>query len=423
MNFSSQSCPAGTVWSDEQISCQLECPIPVMTRRQYDETFFITIVFGWLSFISSLIMVLTYTIFEKNRQWPRRIILYVNLSNVVVNFTFAVNSFFSVDEIICSTNGWQPNHGGWCEAQGILLIYGGGFASFWLLVLSFHFFYVGLFARNADSAWLEKWYHLVGWLPGLIFGTTAAAQHITGGSYGLPFCFIGANNPFSTAWIYFHGPNLFCLLLVAYFVICTCLSLWLRSETRSITKHLLRMLLYLLMFIIFGVFVIACIVSLELVAERELVDLYNYYICLMTTNPTVTTPSPTISSSSSTVAVACPLPIIANVWLLYANALAVSWQGVWILILFGISPANLALWRELLCRCRTTQHHKKIVPVTCGAVDDDSDREQTHLLTVDSVNSAYSSSATTLSSDFSSGRRTNTLFEIIPDDYRFNSNS
>src|SRR3989338_4978477 len=113
-------CPNVTVlvWNETSFQCMPECPLPVMSPEGFRANYLITTVCGWMSFVCLVYMLLTYSIFEVNRRWPRRIIFYISLTEILVVVPFVGNSFLDMTSYLCKPNGWEPNDGGWCAAQG-----------------------------------------------------------------------------------------------------------------------------------------------------------------------------------------------------------------------------------------------------------------------------------------------------------------
>src|SRR3989338_7820720 len=150
--------------SPEQV-CNLPCPLPVLSGDNFRANYVLSVVCGWLSFVMSGLMVLTWLAFRKNRKWPRRIVFWMSFSGLLEALPFVGNSFLEMESYLCATHE-QPALENWCLAQGYIMVMSGLFMTCWLLVYAFHVFYTAS-RPPSDSRWLEKWYHLVGWGPGL----------------------------------------------------------------------------------------------------------------------------------------------------------------------------------------------------------------------------------------------------------------
>jgi hypothetical protein len=325
------TCPPGLILGQGSF-CYPPCPLPVLEPDDFYANYLLTIILGWLSFFSLTFMILTYTIFPENRKWPRRLMLYIASAQLLVVLPFIGNTFLEMSDYLCDSDGYSPKRGGWCAAQGDLLIIGGNLSSFWLLVTAFHLFYTAVYSRSRTE-WLEKWYNLVGWLPGAIIGIVVISFGYAGASVGLPFCFLRLDLPYASTWIFFHGPNLFCLLLVTFFVIITFVLLpKQQADQRRLSNHHIRLLAYLFMFWIFGIFVVACVIALETFQHDNVQRIVTWYNCVYSQQPN------------------CPLPLIRSQALLYLNSIAVSMQGIWIFLLFGATCTNFRLWRRLFRR-------------------------------------------------------------------------
>ena len=309
-------------------------------------TFLIVSILSWLSVLSCVWIILTYLCFEKNRSFPRRMVLYIVIGVLCYTFPFLVNSILGVERVICESPT-EASTAPWCIVGAALVVIGVNWTLFWWLIQAFHLFYIVQFVPPNTRAvvWLEKWYHLIGWAPGIALGIAAAVEGEFGGNSMLPYCFFKDTTPYQVGWTYFFGPLVFCTLLVALFVFLSIFRIF-RTSTES-TPIIWRFEMHARILSFIGLFGFSCLCSLALFVRNEVADpdfshrFSDYVSC--------------ISNSTAH----CPSPHIGAPGLFYLNAIVIGWQGMWLLLIFGTSKMNISLWHYACC---STPIAKRMAP-------------------------------------------------------------
>ncbi|KAL6045504.1 hypothetical protein QOT17_022758 [Balamuthia mandrillaris] len=91
--------------SEDSARCGFACPLPSLDDEQYDAVKVLQTVLGWLSWVASLFLVITYSIDPKLRRWPSNLITMVALSAHMAAWAIIFPSFVGHENVWCSLNG------------------------------------------------------------------------------------------------------------------------------------------------------------------------------------------------------------------------------------------------------------------------------------------------------------------------------
>ncbi|KAL6073918.1 hypothetical protein QOT17_004611 [Balamuthia mandrillaris] len=211
------TCEEPLVKDEEKQRCSFTCPLPAYNENQYDKIQILQLTFGWLSFVGSLLVAVSYGIHPSLRTFPANLILMTALATSIATFALILPTFathqttwcgpdeaflfptytldetrtpvvdFKMDELLVKSD--------LCSFQGFVLVFGFLSTTVWWVVISFNMCITVYFGKRLPTsrAWkvsLQVAYHLVGWaLPLLLALIPTAADKIAFGP-GDTFCFI-----------------------------------------------------------------------------------------------------------------------------------------------------------------------------------------------------------------------------------------
>ncbi|KAL6048195.1 hypothetical protein QOT17_018770 [Balamuthia mandrillaris] len=323
------NCVKPLVYDVEKRFCVFECPLPSLEEEQYDTLKVLQLVLAWLSWASSLFLVLSYGVNANLRGFPSNMVMMTAISGHIAAFAMILPTFAGYQEVWCdggttlfpevhynmeaeqergANGGWNPAvhldvefvpedlivRGDTCSAQGFILMFGFLSGTFWWAITAFNMWFSMMFSKSIPH-WFEggrEWirigvYHAVAWGIPLLFSIIAVATDHIGFRSSGSFCFITAESgpgyqlglwAIPVALLLFVGGIFF--LLCLYFVTRLAMK---ASDSASKSKFMafyIRLLCFLFAFLLIYVCVFAFQLH-ELVNEDELVAAYEeYYTCL-----------------------------------------------------------------------------------------------------------------------------------------------
>ncbi|KAL6060310.1 hypothetical protein QOT17_013609 [Balamuthia mandrillaris] len=290
-------------------NCGFVCPLPAYTEDRYDSLKTLQLVLGWMSWTGSLVVVLSYGLHNKLRQFPSNLILMAAVAAHAESVGMILPTFFGYHNTWCGfdTTYLMPGsdlanqqltlyfdidhlsvHSGLCTFQGWLVQMGFLSSTMWWGIVAFNMFlsvYMGKKLPNTKR-WnngLQIVLHVCGWaVPCLLMLIPAAADEISfapGDS-----CSLGsANEFFLTFWaipigiILFIGTSLFLASLVRLMQYARQLK-----ELKKTCGTYFRVILFILIYLVLITFIFAY--SLRVVTARETIEdgYSDYYQCLLT---------------------------------------------------------------------------------------------------------------------------------------------
>ncbi|KAL6067954.1 hypothetical protein QOT17_008440 [Balamuthia mandrillaris] len=208
--------------------CAFECPLPAYSEEQYDNIKIIQLTFGWLSWVGSLLVALSYAVHPKLRSFPANLILMTSVATNIATFALILPSFATYEKTWCGVDGAYlvPSmivdydvvaffkieellvKSELCSFQGFVLMFGFLSTTMWWVIISFNMFLTVYFKNKLPNskAWdvgLQVAYHVVGWaLPFVLTLVPTAADRMAFGP-GDTFCFVSPEDNrayFITFW-------------------------------------------------------------------------------------------------------------------------------------------------------------------------------------------------------------------------------
>jgi Frizzled/Smoothened family membrane region len=369
-------CPDGLVFdwhvaAAGERPCVLPCPTPSVDVSVRNANFVLLSVLSWLSMLGCLATLVTYVFFAENRQFPRRLTIYISVSVAITMLPLCVNAFYGSTGALVCESATRASTSGWCRAGAALLIVGGLCTLLWFTISALHLLAsAALPPRMLDASrrwWVEALCHVVGWLPGAAVGFAALAGADLGNNSALPYCFWRAGLPVYKRWLYFYALELVCLCVVAASVVGALVLLTRAAGSFRVgARPKLRLLLFAVAFFLNGTFFLAFGVVNETNASANASALDDYEQCLQLSwlEPFEECTPPHSDASAA---------------LLTLNSLATGSQGLIVLALFGLSSANASLWRSF---ARGTTFRRRALVYGAGIDDTDTLRhtEQSSLL-------------------------------------------
>ncbi|KAL6052190.1 hypothetical protein QOT17_018718 [Balamuthia mandrillaris] len=201
--------------------CGFECPLPSLEEDQYDAVKIMQTVLGWISWVSSLLLILTYSIDKKLRKWPSNLILMVSISAHIAAGAIILPSMAGYENVWCGVDGsvaapdityyrYDPETGSadiemnndglifkseLCSFQGFLLLFGFLAGTMWWALIAFNMFLQINFSEKIPTTkrfrvGQQIIFHVIGWGIPLLLAIIPSAADRIGFSSAATFCFL-----------------------------------------------------------------------------------------------------------------------------------------------------------------------------------------------------------------------------------------
>ncbi|KAL6060326.1 hypothetical protein QOT17_013623 [Balamuthia mandrillaris] len=343
--------------------CGFTCPLPAFTGNEYDTLKVLQLVLGWLSWLGSLVVILSYALHNKLRKFPSNLILMAAVAAHAESVGIILPTFFGYENTWCGfdTNYVVPEssienakltlhfniedlalESGLCTFQGWLLQMGFLSSTMWWGIVAFNMFLSVYFGNKLPTTktWtvgLQVVLHICGWaVPVLLLLIPAAAGAISF-SPGGTFCSLGpANAYFLTFWaipvgiILLVGTSLFMASLVRLLQFARKLK-----ELKKTCGTYFRVILFILIYLVLITFIFSY--SLRVVSARDTIEdgYSDYYECLIKRENNCT-----LSES------------VHNYPLVVLRSIGYSSLGLMLFLNFCISPSMGRFWWRFLQHLR-----------------------------------------------------------------------
>lgn len=279
--------------------CDFICPSPSLTDPQLNEAYNLQSAVSWISFIFSLIYIITSLFNPKQRRFPHRLSIYVAIATLPISIGFMLPSFVgSLGEVWCgdsvslSTNVLLS--GNLCVFQAVLILYGTLATVIWWCIMGLN---TALLVRldfrinSKNNYYREFIYHFCGWIIPTIFVAVAAGLNKLGYSLYATYCFV--DDPFHQIkypiafWI---APIAFLLIMgsIAFgFVLYRASSIQFKQLNRKYMFRIVRIIIFMLMFLIFYIIIFADRALTAQQAPQQSNAFLSFIGCLFDTSQTI----------------------------------------------------------------------------------------------------------------------------------------
>ncbi|KAL6052201.1 hypothetical protein QOT17_018730 [Balamuthia mandrillaris] len=202
-------------------TCGFECPLPSLEEGQYDDVKVMQSVIGWLSWVATWFLILTYSLDPKLRQWPSNLIMMVAISANVAAGAIILPSMFGYENVWCGLDGdvlvptlsvisYDPNtqtatstinydelvfKSGLCSFQGGVLLFAFLAGTLWWALIAGNmfaqlYFHDKIPATKRFVLIQQIVFHVVGWGIPLLLAIIPLAAGRIGFSSAATFCFL-----------------------------------------------------------------------------------------------------------------------------------------------------------------------------------------------------------------------------------------
>ncbi|KAL6062127.1 hypothetical protein QOT17_012377 [Balamuthia mandrillaris] len=227
--------------NEELQACSYTCPLPSLSPSQYEAVKVMQLVLGWISWICSFTVVLSYIVHPKLRKYPSNLVMMTCISANIAAFAFVMPTFSGHDLIWCGgedefydiTTGYtqvfldlQPQDlrksGGWCALQGFVLQFGFQSGTFWWVFIALNMvmqLFWGKKLKGRARLGLQIAFHVCAWGIPFFLSLVPAVAGKNSFESASTFCFISAEN--EQAWqITFWFVPVGLLLSIGLFFFC-----------------------------------------------------------------------------------------------------------------------------------------------------------------------------------------------------------
>lgn len=335
-------------------SCDFNCPFPYVSEYDYNVLELIMDVFGWVSFILTYYLIISFTIFQEKRQFPGVLPVFLFICANIRAFAYCFGSMIGHENIWCQNNHTPNSWGaGACTFQGIIWVYSTLTGMIWWTIICFNLALITLFP--SWQTFIKRWYHVyhLAWFPAVITLIIALANEVLGYG-GDVWCSIhigpvqveytqdvnGAHTYASTDEYLWNLLLLIVPIFVMLIIGTICfvgftvkLLLYARAKKWKIFFIHTRISIFILYYIIEYSLVFAFEVSLITQKNSQLQNYQNYIICSYDAlfNKTLV----------------CELADGVNFGLWVVIVLFVASEGIVLFVIFGTSLGLYKLWYKL----------------------------------------------------------------------------
>ncbi|KAL6056475.1 hypothetical protein QOT17_016095 [Balamuthia mandrillaris] len=213
----------------ESQRCAFACPLPAYSDEQYDNMKVLQLTFGWLSWVGSLLVGISYGVHPSLRSFPANLILMTALATNIATFAIILPTFATHQTTWCGYDDeflyptLYVSNGGLssvfkmdqllvkselCSFQGFVLMFGFLSTTMWWVIISFNMFLTVYFAKRLPTSktWksgLQVTYHGVGWVVPFVLTLIPTAADRMAFAPGDTFCFVSPEDNrayFITFW-------------------------------------------------------------------------------------------------------------------------------------------------------------------------------------------------------------------------------
>ncbi|KAL6052675.1 hypothetical protein QOT17_018471 [Balamuthia mandrillaris] len=291
--------------------CAFACPLPAYSNEQYDNMKVLQLTFGWLSWVGSLLVAISYGVHPSLRSFPANLILMTALATNIATFAIllptvathqttwcgyedeflyptlyvsdgVLSSIFKMDQLLVKSE--------LCSFQGFVLMFGFLSTTMWWVIISFNMFLTVYFAKRLPTSktWkvgLQVTYHGMGWVvPFVLTLIPTAADRMAFGP-GDTFCFVSPEDNrayFITFWALPVAIALLVGLILFAAAIVRILHLAIAlGEGKKACMTYYRLGLFILIFMMVYTFIFAY--TLQVATNLETIEegYSEYFACLV----------------------------------------------------------------------------------------------------------------------------------------------
>ncbi|KAL6064905.1 hypothetical protein QOT17_010629 [Balamuthia mandrillaris] len=290
-------------------NCAFECPLPAYTEDQYDSVQILQLVLSWFSWAGSLVVILSYALHSKLRQFPANLILMAAVSAHAESVGMILPTFFGYDNTWCGFDSAYlvPDskaaggtlvitfrmedlsvESGLCTFQGWLVQMGFLSSTMWWGIIAFNMFLSVYFGKKLPTTktWtvgLQVVLHVCGWaVPCLLMLIPAAAGQISFNP-GATFCSLDSADVY---FLVFWAIPIGIILLVGTLLFLASLVRLMQfarqmKELKKACNTYFRVVIFIFIYLSLITFIFAY--SLRVVSAKDTIEegYSDYYRCLI----------------------------------------------------------------------------------------------------------------------------------------------
>ncbi|KAL6065282.1 hypothetical protein QOT17_010291 [Balamuthia mandrillaris] len=294
-----------------EFRCGLECPLPSLTDEEYDAIKALQLTFGWLSWVGSLVWIITSVIYQKFRKFPSNMLMMSAIAAHIAAGAMVLPSFGGHDLWWCGEDGQVvaielkidgkalPRSdfeledlecsSGLCTFQGMILHFGYLCSTIWWACVSLNmflklYFRERLMPDSKEEKILQIVYHVVAWGVSLVFSIIPAAADRVAFPLGGTFCFISSKDNQAYLLTFWFIPVGIALCAGSTFFVASIVQIVRRAilskKVKSVFLSNYSLLIFVSIFLFNYTFIFAYSIKFYQ-DEDEIMDQYlKYYTCL-----------------------------------------------------------------------------------------------------------------------------------------------
>ncbi|KAL6049564.1 hypothetical protein QOT17_020375 [Balamuthia mandrillaris] len=291
--------------------CSFMCPLPAYSEEQYDALKVLQLVFGWLSLVGSLMVILSYALHPKLRTFPSNLIIMTAVAAHLASVAIILPTFLGYTYLWCGSDDQliSPStelnsfalvikfsfeelsvKSGLCTFQGWLLQFGFLSSIMWWGIISFNMFLSVFFLSKLPTGkwWtvgLQVFYHVCGWVVPAVLTLIPAAADKMVFTPASSVCEVSIEDNYAYFLTFWTLPVGIVLLIGLMLFISSLFKLVYIShklaDLKKTCSTYFRVLLFITIFLVLFCFIFAY--SLQVAANLETVEkgYSKYYTCLL----------------------------------------------------------------------------------------------------------------------------------------------
>jgi len=295
--------------------CGFGCPLPALSDSQYDNTKIMQGVVGWISWVTSSLLLISFLVIPALRKFPKNLILMVTIAANIAAGGIILPSMAGYHNIWCGESDavipevvitvepyintqvvFQEEKllfgSPACTFQGAVIMFGFLSAVFWWAIVAFNMCLELFFRKFADQLESGYWkwgriciYHVLGWgIPFLFMVITAAADRIKFAS-GATYCFVSPEEDKRYELAFWFIPVGLSLLLGFILFVLAIIRLIIGSFQVSKAKLFIfiyyRLLLFVFLYLFLFTFIFSYNLQVEANSDEIKTGFEQYYKCLV----------------------------------------------------------------------------------------------------------------------------------------------
>ncbi|KAL6077567.1 Frizzled-9 [Balamuthia mandrillaris] len=224
-------CPEPMHWLEEDQYCTFQCPLPTLSDEEYQAAKVTQGVLGWMSYLSSFFVFLSYLLHPQLRQFPSNMLAMTCLSAHIASFALVLPTMAGHEEVWCGGDHVLYESPGddvddiynrltlsmkspLCSFQGAALQFGFMSGTFWWVFVAMNMASTLLAKAHAKRDLLfQSTFHVLAWGLSALFTLVPLAADVIAFESGETSCFVSSEDDLRWQLAFWMVPTAILLIL------------------------------------------------------------------------------------------------------------------------------------------------------------------------------------------------------------------